>query len=116
MRKVLTMMAVLALCACGRGGEATDPAAQRRAVSRACVEGGLRALGLKLDKVGCACAANVLQAQLSPAAMRALEAQASGDAALFSTLRGRLPADERALLDPAAAAGGRLAAVIADCL
>ncbi len=116
MRTILTILAVLALSACGRV-QADTPAAQREAVTKACVDGKLAAFGLKLDRVGCACASNVLQAQLSPKAMTALEDHARGREDGFDAARAGLNGDEKLMLDPKRSAGAPdLRKVAADCL
>ncbi|WP_133244901.1 hypothetical protein [Caulobacter radicis] len=116
MRTILTILAVLALSACGRV-QADTPAAQREAVTKACLDGELEAFGLKLDRVGCACASNVLQAQLSPKAMTALEDHARGREKGFSAALAGLSGDEKLMLDPERPAGAPdLRKVAADCL
>lgn len=116
MRTILTIFAVLAVSACSRV-EADTPAAQREAVTRACLDGKLTAFGLKLDRVGCACASNVLQAQLSPKAMTALEDYARGREDGFDAARAGLSGDEKLMLDPKRPAGAPdLGKVASDCL
>ncbi|MFT4255254.1 MAG: hypothetical protein QM608_22565 [Caulobacter sp.] len=117
MRKFLIIAAAatsaLTAWSCDRV-EADAPAAQRAIVTRACVDGKLTGLGLKYDRIGCACAANVLQAQLSPAAMTVLEDYARGREDGFAQALPTLPAEERALF--AKGQGGTaLARVAADC-
>jgi hypothetical protein len=116
MRTILTILAVLAIGGCSRV-EADTPAAQREAVTRACIGGDLAAFGLKLDRVGCACVSNVLQAQLSPKAMTALEDYARGRHDGFDAARAGLGGDEKLMLDPGRPAGAPdLRKVAADCL
>ncbi|MDG2530638.1 hypothetical protein [Caulobacter endophyticus] len=116
MRAILTILALLALSGCSRV-EADTPAAQREAVTRACLEGKLVPFGLKLDRVGCACASNVLQAQLSPKAMTALEDYARGRKDGFESARAGLGGDEKLMLDPERSSGSPdLRKVAADCL
>lgn len=116
MRTILTILAALALSACGRV-QADTPAAQRATVTKACLNGELEAFGLKLDRVGCACASNVLQAQLSPKAMTALEDYARGREDDFEAARAGLGGDEKLMLDPKRPAGAPdLRRVAADCL
>ncbi|WP_145998383.1 hypothetical protein [Caulobacter flavus] len=116
MRTILTILAVLGLGACARV-EAGTPAAQREAVTRACLDGKLAVFGLKLDRVGCACASNLLQAQLSPAAMTALEDHARGRSDGFDAARAGLSGEEKLMLDPGRPAGAPdLRKAAADCL
>ena len=116
MRTILTVLMVLAVSACSRV-EADAPAAQRRVVAEACQKGDLSGFGLKLDRVGCACAANILQAQLSPAAMTALEDYAKGRKDGFEQSRAGLSGDEKLMLDPKRPSGApNLSKVAADCL
>lgn len=117
MRKFLIIVAVLAsgvvASSCDRV-EADAPAAQRAVVTRACVDGKLAGLGLKYDRIGCACAANVLQAQLSPAAMTVLEDYARGRENGFEAALPTLPAEDQALFAKGEG-GASLAKVAADC-
>ncbi|KSB87909.1 hypothetical protein AS593_02090 [Caulobacter vibrioides] len=116
MRTILTILAVLAIGGCSRV-EADTPAAQREAVTKACLDGRLAAFGLKLDRVGCACSANLLQAQLSPKAMTALEDYARGRQDGFDAARAGLSGDEKLMLDPERPAGAPdLRKAASDCL
>lgn len=115
MRIFLIIAVALTAWGCERV-EADTPAAQRAVVARACVDGKLAGFGLKSDRGGCACAANVLQAQLSAASMTALEDYARGREEGFARALPRLPVDERKLFTPGRPAGGAtLGKVAADC-
>lgn len=114
MRGVVTILAMLALWGCAPAS-GDGAAAQREVVAGACRDGRLAAMGMTLDPAGCACAANQLQAQMSPAAMATLEAYAAERRETFDRLRADLAAEERALLDPIGNGAG-LARAVADCL
>ncbi|MBI1682540.1 hypothetical protein [Caulobacter hibisci] len=115
MRLFLIMAAALAAWSCERAPN-DAPAAQRAVVARACVDGKLTRFGLKYDRIGCACAANVLQAQLSPAAMTALENYARGRQDGYAGALPTLPAEERVLFNTTRIHDGSpLAKVAADC-